>query len=121
LHYDHKIIPDEQQQKEQHASPTVQPNVESRFITMEEELEVNDKLYISAVDDQEIEELHKLPNNLSMVDLSLHARVTEETSRKPEVRSLEQRRSIKRLNAIKELMETEETYSRDLGILCTVR
>lgn len=37
-----------------------------------------------------------------------------------EIRSLEQRRSIKRLNAIKELMETEETYSRDLNILCTV-
>jgi hypothetical protein len=138
LHYDHKIIPDldekekndieqeeeknmpiiQQQQQEQHKPvvvPTLQPN---RFITMEEELESQSgDLYSSAVDDEEIEELDKIPNNLSMVDLSLppHEKKPAEAAR-----SLEQRRSIKRLNAVKELMETEETYSRDLGILCTV-
>ena len=116
LHYDHKVIPDEEEATADHVLPTVQPNVEPRFITMEEELEVND--YVDAGEDDELEGL-PAPNNMSMVDLSLP--VAEVSSPiKTEVRSLEQRRSIKRLNAIKELMETEESYSRDLGILCTV-
>lgn len=126
VHYDRKIIPEHDsevkdlyrlsrsyldlQQKDpgalQAPSLLLQPNtsrVQSRFITMEEEL-------LNTED-------HRLPNNLSMLDLTLqHA----ENQKRNEIRSLEQRRSIKRLNAIKELMETEETYSRDLGILCTV-
>lgn len=137
LHYeDHKLIPDldekekesaikqdrreskvlieEKQQEHTIAMPTIQPN---RFITMEEELESQSgDLYIAAADDEEIEELNKLSNNLSMMDLSLPS----EKRPVDVVRTLEQRRSIKRLNAMKELMETEETYSRDLGILCTV-
>lgn len=119
LHYDHAIIPDTEEKKDQDAAPILQPNVESRFITMEEQLEVNDELYMSSTEDQQIQKYSKLPNNLSMINLAL-PEDEEITHRKTEVRSLEQRRSIKRLNAIKELMETEETYSRDLGILCTV-
>lgn len=121
LHYDHAIIPDTEGKKDQEESvvPILQSNSESRFITMEEHLEVDDELYLSSTEDQEIEKYGRLPNNLSMINLALPAD-EEITHRKTEVRSLEQRRSIKRLNAIKELMETEETYSRDLGILCTV-
>lgn len=90
-----------------------QPNtskVQHRFITMEEELLDTDELSMHTNDDHS-------PNNLSMIDLALQR---AENRKRNEIRSLEQRRSIKRLNAIKELMETEETYSRDLGILCTV-
>lgn len=120
-HYDHAIIPDAEEKKDQEDSaiPDIESNVKARFITMEEQLEANDELYLSSTEDQEIKKYGKLPNNLSMFNLALPAD-EEITHRKTEVRSLEQRRSIKRLNAIKELMETEETYSRDLGILCTV-
>lgn len=137
VHYDRKIIPDhpsfQQQQQQQQLdiarseqreptaldtnTTTAIPNGQQpRFITMEEELESAEDLFISA-DDQESIELSK-PHNMSMVDLTQQHR--QETTKKNEIRSLEQRRSIKRLNAVKELMETEETYSRDLGILCTV-
>ncbi|KAG2237958.1 hypothetical protein INT48_002519, partial [Thamnidium elegans] len=124
LHYDNTIIPDTEEDKlsdtnQNYTSviPNLQSNVKSRFITMEEQLEVNDDLYISSGEDKEISSFN-LPNNISTLNLALPAN-EELTQRKPEVRSLEQRRSIKRLNAIKELMDTEETYSRDLGILCT--
>ncbi|KAL7313877.1 hypothetical protein PS15m_007558 [Mucor circinelloides] len=129
VHYDYKIIPDppsqqqlaQSEQKEPTAldvnTMTTMPNGQQqqpRFITMEEELESAEDLFLSA-DDQESIELNK-PHNMSMVDLT---ELRQETTKKNEIRTLEQRRSIKRLNAVKELMETEETYSRDLGILCT--
>ncbi|KAK4510741.1 long-chain fatty acid-CoA ligase [Mucor velutinosus] len=130
VHYDHKIIPDHpslQQRSEEPREPTVLdvnattaiPNRQQpRFITMEEELDSADDLFMST-DDQESIELNK-PHNMSMMDLSQQQQQQrQETTKKNEIRSLEQRRSIKRLNAVKELMETEETYSRDLGILCT--
>lgn len=132
VHYDHKIIPDHPSLQQQLAerseqreptmldvgSTTAIPNGQHpRFITMEEELESTEDLFMSA-DDQESIELNK-PHNMSMVDLTQQQQ-RQETTKKNEIRSLEQRRSIKRLNAVKELMETEETYSRDLGILCTV-
>lgn len=124
VHYDHKIIPDVQEKNKlmfEKNIPNLQPNIkESRFITMEEELEENDSLYMnSTTDHEESEERMQLPNNKSTFDLSLPA-AEAISPKKSEIRSLEQRRSIKRLNAVKELMETEETYSRDLGILCTV-
>lgn len=122
VHYDHKIIPDVQKNKVmlQENIPSLQPNIKgSRFITMEEELEENDSLYMSSTTyHEEAEEGMQLPNNKSTLDLSLPA-AEAISPKKSEIRSLEQRRSIKRLNAVKELMETEETYSRDLGILCT--
>ncbi|KAI8336442.1 Dbl homology domain-containing protein, partial [Choanephora cucurbitarum] len=71
---------------------------QSRFITMEEAL--------SAEEEEEEEMFNKQLDAIEDQD-------------KNEIKSLEQRRSIKRINAIKELMDTEETYSRDLGILCT--
>ncbi|KAL0140610.1 hypothetical protein V8B55DRAFT_1413078 [Mucor lusitanicus] len=131
VHYDRKIIPDHPSLQQQLAerseqreptmldvgSTTAIPNGQHpRFITMEEELESTEDLFMSA-DDQESIELNK-PHNMSMVDLTQQQQ-RQETTKKNEIRSLEQRRSIKRLNAVKELMETEETYSRDLGILCT--
>lgn len=122
IHHDHKIIPDNKDTVEANIGshmesvPHSQPNIESsRFITMEEELEVNDRLYNARVHGDT-----RKPNNMSVVDLSLNASLEKVSPIRTEIRSLEQRRSIKRLNAIKELMETEETYSRDLGILCTV-
>ncbi|GAN09270.1 hypothetical protein MAM1_0255c08795 [Mucor ambiguus] len=133
VHYDYKIIPDHpslqqhqqlQVERSEQREPTVLdmnttaaiPNGQQpRFITMEEELESAEDLFMSA-DDQESIELNK-PHNMSMIDLTQQQR--QETTKKNEIRSLEQRRSIKRLNAVKELMDTEETYSRDLGILCT--
>ncbi|CEP07266.1 hypothetical protein [Parasitella parasitica] len=131
VHYDHKIISDlspaqllpSSEQKEPTGvdltANTAIANNHSRdspprFITMEEEMESTDELFMSA-DDQESIESNKPPHNRSMVDLTHQ----QETTKKNEITSLEQRRSIKRLNAVKELMETEETYSRDLGILCT--
>lgn len=130
VHYDHKIIPDhsksmvslksEQKEPKKLAPPALIPNnrngSQPRFITMEEELDSTEDLFLST-DDQGSAELNKLPHNMSMIDLTQQR---EETTKRNEIRSLEQRRSIKRLNAVKELMETEETYSRDLGILCTV-
>ncbi|KAI8644584.1 hypothetical protein BD408DRAFT_115119 [Parasitella parasitica] len=129
-HYDHKIISDHStaqlpnsEQKEPYGVDLTNTaisnnhsydNQQNRFITMEEEMESTDELFMSADDQQSIES-NKLPHNMSMVDLTHQ----QETTKKNEIRSLEQRRSIKRLNAVKELMETEETYSRDLGILCT--
>jgi hypothetical protein len=123
VHYDRRIIPEHDSEAKdlyslshshldlQQKDPGIlhtslpQPNInKARFITMEEEL-------LDTDDD------HSLPNNLSMINLTLQR---AENQKRNEIRSLEQRRSIKRLNAIKELMETEETYSRDLGILCTV-
>ncbi|RCH94493.1 hypothetical protein CU098_009970 [Rhizopus stolonifer] len=77
------------EEKEPRHLPAPEINPKARFITMEEALSIEDS-----------------------VDTPLEKQMNE-------IKSLEQRRSIKRLNAIKELMETEETYSRDLGILCT--
>lgn len=78
------------------------PSMEARFISMDEILHQDDYRYFN------------------FDDLESHKPMTDEERAIFEAMTEEEKREAKRLNIIDELVETEESYSRDLFILCNV-
>ncbi|CEG82098.1 hypothetical protein RMATCC62417_16220 [Rhizopus microsporus] len=76
------------------------PSMEARFISMDEILHQGDYRYFN------------------FDDLESHKPMTDEERAIFEAMTEEEKREAKRLNIIDELVETEESYSRDLFILC---
>ncbi|CAO3699612.1 hypothetical protein G6F70_003870 [Rhizopus microsporus] len=76
------------------------PSMEARFISMDEILHQDDYRYFN------------------FDDLESHKPMTDEERAIFEAMTEEEKREAKRLNIIDELVETEESYSRDLFILC---